>query len=115
MYALNLSKLSVDEALQYRASHFVGSNIVLTANGISASALKAIVDEYGATLSAGTAAALPHTPYVGGDVKVRRDMDGELSYQALALPVPAGLAGECESSLFSSYCVDAISKRFDNL
>lgn len=92
-FAANLKKLSVADVLQYRAAHFVRGNVVVVGNGIAQEQLEAALNKSVSVLPEGPAAALPGSAYVGGDVKVRTDLDGA-SYFGLAFPVPAGDAGK---------------------
>ena len=88
----NLSKLSMHEVLQYRHAHFVRNNLVVAANGLSQDRLEALLTKGGARIHEGAAHAAAASPYVGGEVKVRTDLNG-LTHVALGFPVPAGEAG----------------------
>lgn len=92
-FAANLKKLSVADVLQYRAAHFVRGNVVVVGNGVAQEQLEAALNKSVSALPEGPAAALPGSAYVGGDIKVRSDLDGA-SYFGLAFPVPAGDAGK---------------------
>lgn len=110
----NLKKLSVSDVLAYRAKTFVSENIVITANGLSTAALESMI---AASADVPTASSPPSSvacPYVGGDYKVRKDLNGN-SYLGLAFPTPTGeaakpymvlqgmLESKCTSSFLSSY------------
>lgn len=95
LYAPSLKALAVPDVLAYRSTHFVKSNIIVTANGISNDRLKEIIDAKGHLIPDGPttpAVALAPSPYVGGDIKVRVPLSGT-SHVALAFPVPSGDAG----------------------
>jgi hypothetical protein len=92
--ASSLKKLSVAETLKYRAPHFVRGNLVVSANGLAQDRLDAAVGKHINEVPAGAAVAPAAFNFVGGEVKVRTDLDGS-SRLALAFPVPAGDAGEC--------------------
>jgi len=92
-FAPNLSKLSVPSVLEYRAAHFVRSNLVVAGSGISHAALDALVEKSASQIPDGAAPALATSTFKGGDVKVRTDANGP-SQLALAFPVPAGDAGK---------------------
>ncbi len=98
--APNLKKLTVADVLKYRAAHFVRGNVVVVGNGIGQEQLEAAINKSVAALPEGPAVALPASAYVGGDVKVRTDLDGA-SLFGLAFPVPAGDASKC--SIFLPY------------
>jgi len=95
LYAPNLSKLSIADVLDYRRTYFTPSNIVVTGNGISTAALKALLDEEWGTegevvVGGGKEVKRAATcPYVGGDMKVRKDLGGQ-TYLGLGFPTPSG-------------------------
>lgn len=92
--ATNLKKLSVAEVLAYRQAHFVRNNVVVAASGgISQGALDAAVSKHIKAVPAGQAASPAASSFVGGEVKVRVDLDGASRF-GLAFPVPAGDAGK---------------------
>jgi len=96
LYAPSLQALAVPDVLAYRSTHFVKSNIIVTANGISNDRLKEIIDAKGHLIPDGPttpAVALAPSPYVGGDIKVRVPLSGT-SHIALAFPVPSGDASK---------------------
>lgn len=84
-------KLDPSEVLKFRAENFHSGNVIVTGTGISHDTLKQFAEKYLSFLPEGTVAS-PHSPYVGGDIRVRRDFDGD-SYLGLAFPVPQGEAG----------------------
>lgn len=90
--------------MKYRATHFVRGNVVVVGNGIGQEQLEAAINKSVAALPEGPAVALPASAYVGGDVKVRTDLDGA-SLFGLAFPVPTGDAGK--SCVCSRVCVCA--------
>lgn len=92
-FASNLKKLSVADVLKYRATHFVRGNVVVVGNGIGQEQLEAAINKSVTALPDGPAVALPASTYVGGDVKVRTDLDGA-SLFGLAFPVPSGDASK---------------------
>jgi len=83
----------VPSVLEYRAAHFVRSNLVVAGSGISHAALDALVEKSASQIPDGAAPALATSTFKGGDVKVRTDANGP-SQLALAFPVPAGDAGK---------------------
>ena len=104
LYAPSLQSLAIPDVLAFRSAHFVKSNIIVTANGISNDRLKEIIDAKGHLIKDGPttpAVALAPSPYVGGDVKVRVTALGT-SHIAIAFPVPSGDAGK------TAYNVDSI-------
>lgn len=92
LYAPSLSKLTIPSVLDYRAKTFVSGNVIVAANGVPHDSLKEIVDAAAGCIPAGTASAL-RSGFVGGEVKVRTDLDG-VTHLGLAFPVPAGEAGK---------------------
>jgi len=96
-YALNLKKLSVDEVLAYRQAHFVRENLtVVTHGGITGEAVKKIVGVHLSqfpTKGGNKGVTLPAASFVGGEVKIRADLDGK-THLAIAFPSPAGEAGK---------------------
>lgn len=106
IYAPNLKKLAVADVLQYRASHFVQSNVVVAGNGIAQDRLDAAINKWAPSIAVGAAHMQPATAFVGGEVKVRTDMDGASRF-GLAFHVPAGDAGESclnfKNCLFNAY------------
>jgi predicted Zn-dependent peptidase len=95
-YAENLKKLNVDEVLAYRQAHFTRENLTIVTNGgASADAVKSILEAHLAhfpTKGSNKGVVLPAATFVGGDVKVRADLDGK-THLALAFPTPAGDVG----------------------
>jgi len=90
LYAANLDKLDVDAVLAFRAAHFTAPRITVAASGgVSHDALKQMVECYLHSAPAGAASPVPASPYQGGELKVRKDLDGQ-TYLGLAFPVPAG-------------------------
>ena len=92
-FATNLKKLSLAETLQFRAANFVRGNVVVAANGISQDRLNGALNKSSSVIPAGKASAPASSAFVGGEVKVRTDLDGS-SRLGLAFAVPAGDAGE---------------------
>jgi len=97
-FATNLKKLSLAETLQFRAANFVRGNVVVAANGISQDRLNGALNKYSSVIPAGKASAPASSAFVGGEVKVRTDLDGS-SRLGLAFAVPAGDAGKAYSVL----------------
>ncbi len=96
-FASNLNKLAVADVLQYRASHFVQGNVVVAGNGISQDRLDAAVNKGASAIPAGAARTQAASAFVGGEVKVRTDLEGSSRF-GLAFHVPAGEAGTCISN-----------------
>lgn len=99
--ASKAKKLSVDQVLEYRTARFVRGNLVVAANGISQANLDATLSKHAGVVPAGSAPAVPPSPYKGGEVKVRTDLDGT-SRLGLAFPVPAGEDGEWNLEILRS-------------
>ena len=94
LYAGNLDKLCADEVMAFRKAHFTAPRITVAASGgVSHDSLKQMVECYLHAVPAGAASSIPASPYQGGDLKVRADLDGQTCL-GLALPVPAGEAGK---------------------
>lgn len=95
--AHNLKKLNVDEVLAYRQAHFTRENLtVVTNGGITADAVKKILDVQLAhfpTKGGNKGLTLPSATFVGGEAKIRADLDGK-THLAVAFPTPAGDAGK---------------------
>lgn len=91
MYSLNLDKLSISDVLAYRATNFVSGNVVISASGISSKDLEALVKDASVTVGSGSPAKA--CPYVGGDIRVRKDMGGK-TFAAIGFPVPTGEASK---------------------
>eukprot|EP01038_Epipyxis_sp_PR26KG_P004996 gene4996-6981_t len=89
IYASNLKKLTSDDVVEYRTSHFTRKNLVITANGISSDQLQPIVNNLSGVIIEGSPVVSPASPYVGGEVKIRTDLNGK-TYTSLAFPVPTG-------------------------
>lgn len=92
-FATSVKKINMDSVLEYRSTNFVSSNLVVTANGISQDKLKSLMTLHGDLLPSGPTTPLPSSPYIGGDVRVRVDLDGSTNL-GLAFPVPVGEAGK---------------------
>lgn len=93
IFALNTGKICIDSVLAYRRAQFVAGNVTVAANGVSYDRLKGIVAAHSGAISKNAPAAVAASPYTGGEVRVRRDLDG-LTKIGLAFPVPAGEAGK---------------------
>ena len=94
LYASNLDKLCTDEVMAFRKAHFTAPRITVAASGgISHDSLKQMVECYLNGVPTGVTSSVPASPYQGGDLKVRADLDGQ-TYIGLAFPVPGGEAGE---------------------
>lgn len=91
-FALNPHCIDVSSVLDYRATHFVASNLVVSASGLSHDHLKACVERNVSKLSTGSKTAFADSPFTGGEVRVRKDLHGE-TFIAVGFPVPAGAAG----------------------
>ncbi len=101
-YASTLDKLCQDEVMAYRQAHFTAPRITVAASGgLSHDSLKQMVECYLYSVPAGAASAVPASPYQGGDMKVRADLDGQ-TYLGLAFPVPAGDAAKPYSVVHSA-------------
>lgn len=96
-FAYNLKSLKVDEVLAYRQAHFNRENLTIVTNGgITSETVKKWVELYGShlpTKGGKKGISLPATAFVGGDVRVRGDMEGP-THLALAFPTPAGDAAK---------------------
>ncbi len=95
----NTSALNADvcDLMAFRSRQYTAGNIVVTASGISHDHLKAAVE--GAFAGHGGAASTPvSSPYQGGDIKVRTDLNGK-TYAGVAFPVPAGAAASAYAVL----------------
>lgn len=86
----NASALKADvcDIMAFRSRQFVAGNIVVTASGVSHENFKSAVNGAFTSLS-GTATAVDSSPYIGGDIKVRTDLNG-MSHAGIAFPVPGG-------------------------
>lgn len=115
-----MNKLEVERILEYRYKTYISGNVTVTASGgVSHEQLKELVDCYLHTLkdagaAVGTAQpsrlpALPESPYIGGDAKIRSDLNG-VTYLALAFPVPVGDAAKPYEMLKS-----VITTQFQNV
>ena len=94
LYAGNLDKLCTDEVMAFRKAHFTAPRITVAASGgVSHDTLKQMVECYLNGVPAEVASSIPASPYQGGDLKFRADLNGE-TYVGLAFPVPGGEAGE---------------------
>ena len=101
-YASKLDKLCQDEVMAYRHAHFTAPRMTVAASGgVSHESLKQMVECYLHSVPAGSAVTVPASPYQGGDMKVRADMDG-MTYLGLAFPVPAGDAAKPYSVVYSA-------------
>ncbi len=92
VYSNNMSKVDVEDVMAFRSKNFVSNNVVISATGISFEEMKRYVDCHFFNMTSGAQAAAGGA-YVGGDMKVRVDLDGD-SYLAVGFPVPSGAAGE---------------------
>jgi predicted Zn-dependent peptidase len=90
-FSSNLDSLDVKDVYSFRKSVFTAGNVVVSASGIPHEALVQAIECYLHALPAGKPAT-PSSPYVGGDIKVKADLDGE-THVALAFPFPAGNEG----------------------
>jgi len=91
----NLDSLCPDDVFKYRQHQYVGSNLVISANGISIERLQQYAEKYFKQLPKNSVdgsaqAGLPSCSYVGGDVRHKADCNG-MTYFTLAFPVPAGV------------------------
>lgn len=93
IYATSADAVSVADVLQYRAANFVKQNLVVTATGLSADALAKLVEVNAADVPSGKAVTLPGSAYVGGEVRVKADLNGKVNV-ALAFPAPVGSAAK---------------------
>lgn len=102
----NIAGPSVEEALAYRTAHFVQENVVVAGSGISQDRLKALLALHVARIpsAAGKVQQAPELKYVGGDLKVRADLDGA-SQLALAFPISSGVNGKDIFTYLSVYSV----------
>lgn len=91
-FATNAKKIDVDSVLEFRSNNFVSGNLVVTANGISQDKLKSILLLHGDLLPNGPASPVVPSPYTGGQVRQRVDLDGQ-THLGVAFPVPSGEAG----------------------
>ena len=80
--------------LRYRAAHFVRGNLVVAANGIAQDRLEALLSgAASAGIPEGAAPTAAASRFVGGELKVRTDLNGR-THLGLAFAVPAGDAGK---------------------
>jgi predicted Zn-dependent peptidase len=93
IYSSNLQKLSVPAILDFRAQSFVRENMVVVASGISQTQLASALANAATVLPGGAAPAARPASFVGGEVRVRAEVDGG-AHVAVAFPVPAGDAGK---------------------
>lgn len=117
VYASTLDKLCQDEVMAFRRAHFTAPRITVAASGgVSHESLKQMVECYLHTVPAGAASPIPASPYQGGDLKVRTDLDGQ-TYLGLAFPVPAGEAAKPYSVVYSALSakIDAMGLPADSL
>jgi len=107
MFGSSLDKLEVETILSFRKSNYLTSNLVVSASGIAHDTLKSLVECHLSALpsapssSSASSSALPASPYIGGDIKVRVDLDG-VSHVGVAFPVPAGAAALPYKVLFAT-------------
>lgn len=97
--ASKIDKVDTSAVVDYRAANYKTGNLVVSATGISHDKLKQYVECYFSSLPKGESKT-PAAPYVGGDIKVRADLDGE-TYLGLAFPTPAGEASKPYSVLYN--------------
>ena len=69
--------LSYDDVLAYRAKTYTASNLVVTASGIPATNLRVLLEAYLHELPKGSGSIVPTSPYTGGDVRVKADLEGK--------------------------------------
>jgi predicted Zn-dependent peptidase len=102
----NLKKLSLEEVLQYRKAQFVAGNVVVVSSGgVSQANLEGAINKHAKLLPAGQGSTPAAPKFVGGEVKVRTDLEGN-SRLAVAFPVPAGDAGkQLHRSRHVVYCL----------
>jgi len=97
--ASKIDNVDTSAVVGYRAANYKTGNLVVSATGIAHDKLKQYVECYFNSLPKGQGKA-PAAPYVGGDIKVRADLNGE-TYLGLAFPTPAGEASKPYSVLYS--------------
>jgi len=99
-FATNLDRLTSGDVTAFRAKNFTsGQMVVTTTGGLSHDALKQLAEVHLHGLPSSKPMTAAASPYVGGDMRVRTDLDGE-SHLALAFPVPAGDAAGPYKVLF---------------
>ena len=79
--------LSYDSVLAYRAKTYTASNLVVTASGIPATNLRVLLEAYLHELPKGAGRVLHSSPYIGGDVRMKADLDGK-TVIGLGFPLP---------------------------
>jgi len=85
MYADNLEKLPEKDSVQYAVDNFVLENVVISGTGVSHDRLKQLVQVSFADLKKGKAGKAA-SPWVGGDVRIRKDLDG-VSHVGIGFPI----------------------------
>ena len=85
MYADNLEKLAEKDSVQYAVDNFVLENVVISGTGVSHDRLKQLVQVSFADLKKGKAVKAA-SPWVGGDVRIRKDLDG-VSHVGIGFPI----------------------------
>jgi len=91
LFAASLDQVSALAALDLRSQLFRTGNLVVTGSGVGSERLAALLEGYGGGLAVGPRLPPAPSPYQGGEVRVRGG--GDL-HMALALPTPAGAAGQ---------------------
>jgi len=90
---VSVQKLSIPEVLAYRQAHFIRENLTIVSNGaVTADTIKKIVEGQSFPSKGNKGIELPANTFVGGEVKIRADLDGNTNL-AVAFPIPAGSAG----------------------
>lgn len=86
-FAINSHKIDIDEVVSFRNAHFTAKNLVVSSSGIAHDELKRMLE--GAKINTGDASPLPASPFVGGETRIRKDLDGK-THLAVAFPMPSG-------------------------
>jgi len=105
MLATSIDSVCADETMGFRSTNFKSGNIIVTASGISADKhgdLTGLIEKVFAPLTSGTGSKSA-SPYVGGYVKVKKDICGQ-TYLGLAFPTPSGEAAKSYKVLESILC-----------
>lgn len=87
LYANDVNDITYENVLKYRSNNFVSGNLVVTSSGISHDALKSVIECHFNTIPNKTS-ALPSSPYLGGDIRVKTSSG--VTYTALAFETPVG-------------------------
>ena len=99
LFSSNFDELDVLAVKTFRDEHFKPSNIVVAATGVSHDTLTKVIESAFSKLPSSGASAPVPSPYIGGEVKIKKA--GGVTHIALAFPVPPGSAAEPYAVLYS--------------